>query len=245
MIEHGAASFGQCRVHPAGDGRVKIPGGQRGTGRRDGEQGGRGGRVHGVAAANAIDLAHPATSGTFSGGVTHAAGYVQGDGISGSFDTASSPASNGMSLSSLSLAYASPQSAASTIDVLIGSSDAAVTTQLSLWANHIFRCLYPEQLGASSETTFDGVFLATRNGAAMETARRVASATSIIGSGTISVSAGPLPSPAITAMSRGGVDHSSHRLSLIGIAHTGHSSTQRDSFLAATETLLGNWPGAL
>jgi len=40
----------------------------------------------GIAAANAIDLVSRA-SGTWTGGVTHAAGYVQGNGTTGYFDT--------------------------------------------------------------------------------------------------------------------------------------------------------------
>jgi len=46
--------------------------------------------IWGVAAANAIDMIG-LTSGTFSGGVTHGAGFVQGNGTTGYFDSATSP----------------------------------------------------------------------------------------------------------------------------------------------------------
>jgi len=55
--------------------------------------------VWGVAAANARCLVS-ATSGTFSGGVTHGAGYITGDGATGFFDVGSDPATLGLSISS-------------------------------------------------------------------------------------------------------------------------------------------------
>lgn len=55
--------------------------------------------VWGVAAANARCLVS-ATSGTFSGGVTHGAGYITGNGTTGFFDVGSDPATLGLSISS-------------------------------------------------------------------------------------------------------------------------------------------------
>lgn len=51
--------------------------------------------IWGVAAANAVDVVTRA-SGTFSGGVTHGAGYIQGDGSTGYFSFAASPSDIGM-----------------------------------------------------------------------------------------------------------------------------------------------------
>jgi len=48
--------------------------------------------IWGVAAANAIDMI-TRTSGTFNGGVTHGAGFVQGDRTTGYFDLGSTPSS--------------------------------------------------------------------------------------------------------------------------------------------------------
>jgi hypothetical protein len=50
-----------------------------------------------AAAPNAIDMIG-LTSGTFNGTVTHTAGYVQGDGITGYFDLGISPGGAGLSL---------------------------------------------------------------------------------------------------------------------------------------------------
>jgi hypothetical protein len=55
--------------------------------------------IWGVAAANAICL-RSLTSGTFVGGVTHGAGFVQGDGATGYFDTSSRFDSLGLSVGS-------------------------------------------------------------------------------------------------------------------------------------------------
>lgn len=51
--------------------------------------------IWGVAAANAIDMIG-LTSGTFNGGVTHGAGFVQSNGTTGWFDFGSNPATLGM-----------------------------------------------------------------------------------------------------------------------------------------------------
>lgn len=51
--------------------------------------------VWGVAAANAICMVS-LTSGTFNGSVTHAAGYVQGDGLTGYFDLGVDPDTLGL-----------------------------------------------------------------------------------------------------------------------------------------------------
>jgi hypothetical protein len=58
--------------------------------------------IWGVAAANAIDMITLA-SGTFTGSVTHAAGYIQGDGTTGYMDLGVSPSTLGLTTSSASL----------------------------------------------------------------------------------------------------------------------------------------------
>jgi hypothetical protein len=52
--------------------------------------------IWGVAAANAIDMIG-LTSGTFNGGVTHGAGFVQSNGTTGWFDTGVTPGTLGLS----------------------------------------------------------------------------------------------------------------------------------------------------
>ena len=58
--------------------------------------------IWGVAAANAIDMIG-LTSGTFNGSVTHASGYVQGNGSTGYFDIGASPISIGANNGSIHL----------------------------------------------------------------------------------------------------------------------------------------------
>jgi hypothetical protein len=58
--------------------------------------------IWGVAAANAIDMITLA-SGTFTGSVTHAAGYIQGDGTTGYMSLGVSPSTLGLTTSSASI----------------------------------------------------------------------------------------------------------------------------------------------
>jgi hypothetical protein len=58
--------------------------------------------IWGIAAANAIDMIG-LTSGTWNGGVTHAAGYVQGNGTTGYLNTLESPTTLGLTTSSGSI----------------------------------------------------------------------------------------------------------------------------------------------
>ena len=62
--------------------------------------------IWGVAAANAICLRSRA-SGTFVGTVTHASGYVQGDGTTGYFNVGATPASLGITSSSAHFCFGS------------------------------------------------------------------------------------------------------------------------------------------
>jgi hypothetical protein len=59
-----------------------------------------------AAAPNAIDMIG-LTSGTFNGTVTHSAGYVEGDGTTGYFNTGATPASIGLSGSSAHFCFGS------------------------------------------------------------------------------------------------------------------------------------------
>jgi hypothetical protein len=87
--------------------------------------------IWGVAAANAIDMIG-LTSGTFNGGVTHGAGFVQGNGTTGYFDFGVSPNSAGLSnnnglISSLIYEESSPRQS------LIGSRDGFAAREVSLF----------------------------------------------------------------------------------------------------------------
>ena len=62
--------------------------------------------IWGVAAPNAICMTS-LTSGTFVGGVTHGAGFVQGNGLTGYFNVGATPASLGITSSSAHICFAS------------------------------------------------------------------------------------------------------------------------------------------
>jgi hypothetical protein len=77
--------------------------------------------IWGVAAANAIDMITLA-SGTFNGSVTHAAGYVQGDGTTGWMDYGASPSAIGATLASASYWYLIAQAGAAAAPRTHGST---------------------------------------------------------------------------------------------------------------------------
>lgn len=81
--------------------------------------------IWGAAAANAIDMITGA-SGTFNGGVTHGAGFVQGNGSTGYFDFGVSPATLGLTTSSAMIGTLK-KSASSVIGIPIGSSESTPT----------------------------------------------------------------------------------------------------------------------
>lgn len=78
-----------------------------------------------IAAPNAIDIVSR-TSGTFAGTVTHASGYVQGNGTTGYFDTGVTPSSLGMTTSGGSVFALVNQSDSRTdIRFFVGETDAS------------------------------------------------------------------------------------------------------------------------
>ena len=114
------------------------------------------------ASANAIDMIG-LTSGTFNGSVTHAAGYVQGDGITGYFDTLSTDTAMGISPLSCSigtLSFLAP----TIVGVAIGSQTGATPFSLSFGAATNIASLY---LNGSAISTFtqNGVLIGSRTSA--------------------------------------------------------------------------------
>lgn len=119
-----------------------------------------------AASPNAIDIVSRA-SGTFTGTVTHASGYVQGDGTTGYFDVGVTPSSLGMTTSGGSVfALVSQSDSRTDTRFFIGQTDAAN------------RRVYLRQTGASvidatlysagspivnSTSARNGIFLATVN----------------------------------------------------------------------------------
>lgn len=142
--------------------------------------------IWGVAAANAICL-RSLTSGTFTvSGVTHAAGYVQGDGSTGSFRYDTTAAAVGMSASSgliFALVYAASSGTGTlcgamegtTYRATLGSGANSVTAELTGSGTAVYGGFAPR----------DGVLVADRSSTtALATYRRDSAGFSLVDSST-------------------------------------------------------------
>ena len=112
------------------------------------------------AAANAIDMIG-LTSGTFNGTVTHAAGYVQGDGSTGYFDSGagSEPNTLGMSNASATLFIVvsnNSDAAAAQIGSMTSTIAANNRFQMNIFGSqHFFAC--PTNTGSPTPTTIQTI----------------------------------------------------------------------------------------
>lgn len=86
----------------------------------------------GIAAANAIDVMTK-TSGTFAGTVTHSAGYVQGNGTTGYFNTGAIPSVIGMTNLVGGFGWLSPGGGTGTSAISIGAQDDVSQTVIGRW----------------------------------------------------------------------------------------------------------------
>ena len=159
--------------------------------------------IWGVAAPNAIDMIARG-SGTFVGGVTHAAGYVQGDGSTGYFDFGVSPSTLGMSTDSLLAVYLNYENGSGGFKRFIDShnsgSQTMTTSQnppttITLDAGNTSTA----RLAATSELT--GIILSSRASGTTFIQRRITSGSSTIATATVA-SAGAIPTNPIYALAR-------------------------------------------
>jgi hypothetical protein len=118
------------------------------------------------ASANAIDMIG-LTSGTWNGGVTHAAGYVQGDGTTGYLNTLVSPTTLGLTTSSGSIGaliyQADSRPPSGTSVFLMGSNSGLNAGSVSI-AHAAFGTVYGN-IGVASFTTSastEGLFVVNR-----------------------------------------------------------------------------------
>lgn len=119
------------------------------------------------AAANAIDMV-TLTSGTFSAsGVTHATGYVQGDGVAGYFDTGTLANSLGLTNASAGLFCLIP-TAATTAACHIGAFNSATSYLALLNTTTQYRSILVDaarqQLVAATLSTIRGIIIIDRDG---------------------------------------------------------------------------------
>lgn len=130
--------------------------------------------IWGVAAANALDMITLA-SGTFNGGVTHGAGFIQGNGTTGYFDFGVSPLTLGLTTSSISigaLVYQA-ESRTGTLEYLMGSNNSANGGMISLrdsTTNIVDVAMGIAQFTASAGR--NGVFIGNRTAPTVSTMNR-------------------------------------------------------------------------
>tara|TARA_R110000868_G_scaffold124963_8_gene330214 strand:+ start:734 stop:1594 length:861 start_codon:yes stop_codon:yes gene_type:complete len=194
--------------------------------------------IWGVAAANAIDLITGA-SGTFNGGVTHGAGFIQSDGTTGYFALQGNPNALEMTSGSafaVSLVYTNETTSSS--EVLIGGQDGAGASFSIIQNSHIYD-IGDEAVNRFSDSSpsFAGIYLLTKVGSNAVVNKRVAAGFSIFTSQT-SAPAGTLPT-SMTAPGRNGTVPGDNKYGAYGIG-TGLAQPEAESFTLALKTLWEN-----
>ena len=149
-----------------------------------------------VAAANAIDMIG-LTSGTFNGGVTHGAGFVQGNGTTGYFDTGTTMSAVGITTSSGSLFYVKINTPSEGFNRVGGAADNNLSeTYLSQsGSTHLFdyNNIAAGRLATSSIGILAGVFVGSRSSGNRSIFRRISSGFSTLAQAAGS-NAGNIPS---------------------------------------------------
>jgi len=197
--------------------------------------------IWGVAAANAIDMIG-GTSGTWNGGVTHGAGFVQGDGTTGYFDFAISPNSLGLNdSSSLSFALVKTAPTGSGFNGILSAYVAGTNrTQLYVFDNEVQSHQSGDALVNHSGTraTNTGIYVANRESTtSLELFSRKTSGLTKHSTNTTSVAGGAASTANISAMAQGaGAIPSDGQFGLYGLG-LGLSDALVDSFTSHLKNL--------
>jgi hypothetical protein len=198
--------------------------------------------IWGVAAPNAVDLITTA-SGTFVGGVTHGAGFIQGNGTTGRFDLGVSPDTLGLvdgSASLSTLVYASQ----------VGTGFRVVygVTQVSPARKNLRLSRLGTTTGIefgvgannASDTNFNGIYIGseTASNSRYSRVRRSGGVTSLATNTTSSTGGYPTINAQVMAANNSG-NFANFSSDQIGSAHIGvaMTTTQADAFTAALKTL--------
>jgi hypothetical protein len=197
--------------------------------------------IWGVAAPNAICMTS-LTSGTFVGGVTHGAGFAQGDGTTGYFDFGVSPSTLGLTTSSQSVfALVKTLSAAtSTVNYLLGSfNNASQALFLSgRWRGAINTTTGVGNISATAANPTGIVMLDRASGNRGIYVHRTAGLTTVVE--TTSEDAGTIPTVNMHAwsMNNNGVPTIARNdeLGVYGVS-MGLGSANRSQFSSAVKTL--------
>lgn len=182
--------------------------------------------IWGVAAANAIDMIS-LTSGTFSGVVTHSAGFVQSNGSTGTMNFNTNPNSVGLTISNALLIALTYDHVSDSLEASLGGTSGGAS-ELSLF-NSIFDC----GNSATARLTFSayrdkGICVASQVGNSKTIYQRQSSGFTTPESSTPTAS-GSLPTN-MYAMSRGAAGfYSNNKFGAYGIG-LGITSTVATSF---------------
>jgi len=207
----------------------------------------------GNAAANAIDIVG-GTSGTFpvSGGVTHATGYVQGNGSTGYFNFGVTPAALGLTLSSAAVFALITQSPAGTAgENIVTAIDGSDTTKvLELSHQSTFMAFRANNVTAGSGTvnaiiaraSQHGIIVGSRHGGNRRVIQRTTAGVNTVIDST-AADAGTMPVTGTLQAMRsafgGGAAYSDGRYGAYG-AGMGMTVAQAQAFSANLKTL---WEG--
>jgi len=200
--------------------------------------------IYNNVAASAIDMVS-LTSGTFqglSGSVTHAAGYVQGDGLSGYFSFGVNASTVGLTINDHSeFALIKQANTASAYSAIIanGSATAGVSTAIQLLSNASKNI---EFFGASSVVgplaVSTGIFVGSRTGVTSQSIYGRSGGSFSKVDGTASTAGNTLSTANFEAMRRGAVSplYSTAQLGGYGLS-LGMSEANASAYISNLETL--------
>lgn len=204
--------------------------------------------IWGSAAANAVCMKSLA-SGTFVGGVTHGAGFVQGNGTNGYFNTSVTPSTLGQTLSSASITALITQAPSGTAAATaIGSIDGGDTSKLIEFSHLsstaiIFRAMTAAGIGAVqialARASQIGIFVSSREGGDRRIIQRLTSGVTTLVN-TAAANAGSVPTTGAYQMMRsgfsGGAAYSDGRYGFFA-ASLGQTVAEAQAFTANVKTL--------
>lgn len=196
--------------------------------------------IYNNAAASAVDMVSRLAGEFTLSGVTHATGYVQGDGTSGFFDVKATPSALGQTTASLALSLISINAELAGTRAIFSAYQ--TSTQMSDLSSTAIAIQFTPGATQSNATITGsdqtGVLIASREGGQRRVHRRNSSAFSTLLNTTLADS-GTMPTINYNIMrSRfgGGGFYSGRQLGSFGI-HMGLAELQADEFSANLKTL--------
>lgn len=197
-----------------------------------------------IAAPNAVDMI-VANSGTYSGTITHASGYVQGDGSTGIFDLGTTVGAVGMTTASGYLFALVTQASTLGVRGLVGraqgTSNVATLTSSNTSQTFRYNTNASQVLGSSAGT---GIISASREGGNRSIYRRITSGRSVLFNAA-GADAGAIPTAgniaALANNANGGTgftggDFNNARFGAFGVG-LGLNNTDDTNFTLALKTL--------